>query len=88
MNDSATTRNLGPISELVPFDEWLTSLGRSKVSGWRYRKQKLIQTVNLMGRIFVSRTAIAEFERRALAGEFAKTHGAPQEITGHPSSNN
>ena len=67
-----------PVSDLIPFDEWLASLGRSKASGWRYRKQNLIPTVNLVGRIFVSRVAIAEFERRALAGEFAKTHRTPQ----------
>lgn len=78
MNDSATARNLTPVGDLVPFDEWLASLGRSKVSGWRYRKRGVISTVNLMGRIFVSRAAIAEFERKALNGEFAKTHTDPK----------
>jgi hypothetical protein len=62
------------VGDLIPLDDWLASLGRSKVSGWRYRKQGLISTVNLMGRIFVSRAAIAEFERKALNGEFAKPH--------------
>ena len=77
-----------PVSDLIPFDEWLASLGRSKASGWRYRKQNLIPTVNLVGRIFVSRAAIAEFERRALAGEFAKTHRTPQTRRDHPSNHN
>jgi hypothetical protein len=38
----------------------------------------MIATVNLMGRIFVSKAAIAEFDRRALAGEFAKPHRVAQ----------
>lgn len=79
VNDSVTERNLGPVGDLVPFEEWLRSLGRSKASGWRYRKQGLIPTANLMGRIFVSRAAIAEFERRVLAGEFAKTRCTPKQ---------
>lgn len=81
VNTPATKRTPNPISDLVPFDEWLASLGRSKASGWRYRKQNLIPTANLMGRIFVSRAAIAEFERRALAGEFAKPQRAPNQTT-------
>lgn len=77
-----------PVSDLLPFDEWLASLGRSKASGWRYRKKKLIPTVNLMGRIFVSRAAITEFERRALAGEFAKTHHPPHQTKRDSSDHN
>jgi hypothetical protein len=88
VNDSGTKRNPGPVSDLVAFDEWLVSLGRSKVSGWRYRKLKMIPTVNLMGRLFVSRAAIAEFERRVLAGEFAKTHCTPRPMTQNSPNNN
>lgn len=71
----AQSKHERPVGDLVPFESWLASLSRSKTSGWRYRKQGLISTVEIMGRIFVSRDAILEFERRAAAGEFAKRHG-------------
>src|ERR1700732_563632 len=83
--DPLTTR---PVGDLTSFDGWLASLDRSKVWGWRLRKEELIPTVNLMGRVFVSRTAIAEFERRALAGEFAKTHCPPRQKTPNAPDNN
>jgi hypothetical protein len=73
-----------PVSDLIPFDQWLASLGRSKASGWRYRKKNLIPTVNLMGRIFVSRVAIADFERRAAAGEFSKAYRIPRPSKSDP----
>ena len=41
-----------PVSDLVPFNDWLASLGRSKVSGWRYRRAKMVSTVVLLGRVF------------------------------------
>ena len=66
-----------PPSNLIPFEEWLASLGRSKVSGWRYRKKQMVTTVNLMGRVFVSRQEIARFEQRAMAGEFARARSTP-----------
>lgn len=80
------TREAEPtiLSDLVPFDDWLASLGRSKVSGWRYRKRHMINTVSLMGRLFVSRRAIAEFERRAKAGEFAHAPKGHAHITATP----
>lgn len=73
-----------PVSDLIPIDQWLVSLGRSKASGWRYRKKDLIPTVNLMGRIFVSRVAIADFERRAAAGEFSKPYKTPRPSKSDP----
>ena len=61
-----------PVGDLTCFHAWLTSLGRSKVWGWRARQQGLIQTVSICGRLYVSRRAIQEFEQRAAAGHFVK----------------
>jgi len=36
-----------------------------------------LETVNIAGRQYITDSAIAEFKRRAQAGEFAKEHKAP-----------
>jgi hypothetical protein len=66
------------VSDLVAYDRWLAEIGISACSGWRFRKRGAIQTVSLYGRLYVSRAAIAEFERRAAAGEFARAVKPPR----------
>jgi hypothetical protein len=65
------------VSNLLAFDRWLKDIDRTPATGWRWRKRGWIPTVNIAGRVYVSRQAIAEFERRAAAGEFAKKHVTP-----------
>jgi hypothetical protein len=65
-------------SDLIAYDQWLASLPISPATGWRWRKRGWVPTVNICGRVYVSRSAIAEFERRAAAGEFAKQHVTPK----------
>ena len=67
-----------PLSSLIPFHRWLESIRRTPATGWRWRRDGLIATQNVCGRVFVSRQAIADFERRAVAGEFAKEHVTPK----------
>jgi hypothetical protein len=80
MNDCATQRRPTriPPSDLVAYDSWLASIDRSLVTGWRWERLGLIQTVNILGRKYVSRKAIAEFEMRAGRGEFSKSHEMPK----------
>jgi hypothetical protein len=66
------------VSNLLAFDRWLKDIDRTPATGWRWRKRGWIPTVNIAGRVYVSRQAIAEFERRAAAGEFAKKHVTPK----------
>jgi len=70
---SATT-----VSDLVAYDKWLSELSIAPATGWRWRKRGWIPTINIAGRVYVSRQAIAEFEHRAAAGEFAKQHVTPK----------
>lgn len=49
----------------------------SSVQLWRWRKRKWLPTINICGRQYVTREAIAEFNRRASAGEFAQEHKTP-----------
>jgi len=65
-------------SDLVAYDEWLNQLSITGATGWRWRKRGWITTINICGRVYISRSAIAEFERRAAAGEFAKEHITPK----------
>ena len=60
-------------SNLVPFDGWLSELGRTRCTGWRWRETGIVATVNIHGRHYITREEIARFESRAMAGDFAKT---------------
>ncbi|MET0502560.1 MAG: hypothetical protein ABW172_13630 [Candidatus Binatia bacterium] len=64
---------------LFAYDAWLRGLGRTRATGHRWRKQfPWLKTVNILGKIYISRETIAEFERRALAGEFKRSiHPTP-----------
>ncbi len=71
MTDQNTTSNL------VSYEKWLEAIGKTPATGWRWRKRGWIATQNICGRLYVHREAIADFERRVAAGEFAKTHKIP-----------
>jgi hypothetical protein len=65
-------------SRLVALNSWLAPLGVGPVTAWRWRRKGWLPTVNICGRVYVTREAVAEFERRAAAGEFAKEHRTPK----------
>lgn len=65
-------------SGLVSFEKWLQEIDKTPATGWRWRKKGWIATVNICGRLYVTRAAIAEFERRAAAGAFSKVHCTPR----------
>jgi len=51
--------------------------GISDVTLWRWRSRGWIKTSNVSGKIYVDLASLADFDRRAAAGEFAKLpHGA------------
>jgi hypothetical protein len=56
---------------LIPFDKWLKSIGRGRVTGWNWRKNGAVKAINLYGRVYITRGEIARFEARAASGEFA-----------------
>lgn len=61
----------------MKFYHWLQEIGVARITGWRWRKRKFIETVNISGRLYVTQAAIDNFERRATSGEFA---GKKQDI--------
>lgn len=46
------------------------------------RRKGWLVTTNICGRLYLTAEAIAEFTRRAEAGEFAKIHVAPKRTKG------
>jgi hypothetical protein len=62
-------------SGIVPFQAWLDELTKTRATGHRWRKEYPWLNegiVNVFGKLYIRRETIAEFERRALAGELAK----------------
>jgi hypothetical protein len=51
--------------------------GVSDTTLWRWGKRGWIKIINICGKSYVDLRSLAEFDRRAVAGEFAKRpHGA------------
>jgi hypothetical protein len=65
------------VSNLLAFDRWLKDIDKTPATGWRWRKLGWIEVINIAGRLYISRAAIARFEARAAAGEFSKIHKTP-----------
>lgn len=72
MNNSEHLKNGLQFGELTAFGKFLQSVGCSRTTGWRWRTNGWIETVNIAGRPFVRREAIDKFLARAEAGDFAK----------------
>jgi hypothetical protein len=66
-----------PASPIVLFGLFLESVGVTPPTGWRWRKLGWIKTLNIAGRVYVSRDEINRFQQRAAAGEFSRTHITP-----------
>lgn len=64
-------------AELIAFDCWLATLGRSTVTGWRWRKRGWITTLNIAGRHYIQREEIDRFTARVKSGEFAQVPTFP-----------
>lgn len=57
----------------LSLDLFIRQSGLSPVTCWRYRNKGWLKTVVIANRHYVTREAIAEFNQRAEAGEFAGT---------------
>ncbi len=77
-----STEAQSSVSNLCAYDKWLENMGISAATGWRWRRDGLITTVNIYGRIYLARDVVEAFERRAAAGEFAKAHQTPRRKRG------
>lgn len=62
---------------LTPWRHWLEDVGISPVTGWRWRNNGWLQPININGKLYIAAEEIANFERRAAAGEFEKVARVP-----------
>ena len=72
MQAQATSNNGPPTSGLRSAKAVCRDRGESDVTLWRRRKLGLIKCVNIFGKVYVDLQSLAEFDRRAAAGEFAR----------------
>ena len=73
----ASLSNPADPSNLFAFEKWLEGRNLTRTTGWRYRKLGLIETVNVIGRLYITRDEIEHFERRAIAGDFRRSTTTP-----------
>lgn len=83
---SENTTAQSPVSNFCAYDKWLEEMGISAATGWRWRRDGLITTVNILGRIYISREAVKAFEQKAADGAFSKVHFTPRKNHGSTSS--
>ncbi len=65
-------------SGIVAFEAWLMGIGKSNTTGWRWRTRGWIETLNISGRVYVTKEEIDRFTARAQKGEFATTAKVPR----------
>jgi hypothetical protein len=65
------------MEQIQQYWRWLAQVGASRSTGWRWRRDGLIETFSIAGRVYVSDEAVGKFFSRAKAGEFSKKSGRP-----------
>ena len=66
-NQDQNLASLPPMS----LDLFMEMSGLSSATCWRYRRRGWLRTVTIAGRHYITREEIAEFNNRAMSGEFA-----------------
>ena len=59
------------VPQIMSLEKFLDSIGRSRTTGYRWRKNGFLRAITISGRPYVTCEAVAEFMRRASAGELA-----------------
>lgn len=73
-----TTSAGGGGRAVVSLQKWMADVGVTACTAWRWRKRGWLTTVNIAGRQYLTQVAIDEFNRRAVAGEFAQAPVVPK----------
>jgi hypothetical protein len=79
MKAQATT-NTAETDTMIALNVWLDQMGRTPITGYRWRKKGWIETVNIAGRVYITGKSIRAFNARAVNGEFATEHKAPGKV--------
>ena len=71
--DQPTPKAIAGITSLSVYRR---QLWVSKTTLWRYRRNGWLKTINVLGKLYITREAIAEFEAMMRSGKLAKEpHG-------------
>ena len=70
VTDSSEHKNIVP--GLMALDKFIESIGVTRETLVKWRRNGLLETCNIYGRLYVTTQEAARFLRRAVAGEFAK----------------
>jgi hypothetical protein len=70
----------------MEYSLWLAKVGLSRPTGYRYRRDRKVVTINIEGREFITTEEITRFWQRARAGEFAKKPRGASAQAGRASS--
>lgn len=62
----------------IALDRFIQNCGITDTTAWRWRKRGWLNTTNIAGRLYVQQKDLREFNRRAVAGEFAQDHKTPK----------
>lgn len=62
----------------ISLTRFIKQMGINTITAWRWRRDGKLRTVNICGRVYVPAEEVANFNRRAAAGEFARTHVTPK----------
>ena len=79
LSDSNQCSESLPLAAHPPLslDLFIRQSGLSPTTCWRYRKKGWLETIVIANRHYITREAIAAFNKRAAAGEFAGTLSNP-----------
>jgi hypothetical protein len=70
--------NSTPVTHaVVSLSKWLSEIGVTQCTAWRWRKKGWLKTINISGRQYLTQKSIDEFQHRATAGEFSQVHKVP-----------
>jgi hypothetical protein len=76
MNATATKTTPEAFAGITSASVYRRQLGVSKTTLWRYRRNGWLKTINVLGKLYVTRESIAEFEAMMCSGKLAKEpHG-------------
>jgi len=62
---------------LKPFNRWCRENGITRATGWRWRRDGIINTINIYGRQYVSQDEQERFQERANRGDFYRGPHTP-----------
>ena len=78
--------NTATLLDEVPIclDAFIQKIGITDTTAWRWRRDGLLKTQNIYGRVYIAADDLREFNRRMKAGDFAKKHIAPKRKKAEP----